>query len=207
MPLIPVNLPARVWVVPHLPRTRGEPTARPLLAQALRCETSALPLHRTPSGRPQLGAPFAHFDTGWSHSGDTLVLALGEAIELGVDVERVRPRPRLRELAQRFFHADETAWLLSQLEADVVDAFVRLWCAKEAILKAHGQGISFGLHKLVFAEEGGRLRLQRCDAALGQAEDWHVHEWVPLSGYRAALAWRHCSALPATHGTDLVAAT
>ena len=67
---------------------------------------------------------------------------------------------------------------------------MRLWCAKEALLKAHGQGLSFGLDKLVFAERGNALALVACDDALGAPGDWTLHEWMPLEGYRAALAWR-----------------
>lgn len=163
---------------------------RPLLSQALHCEASAVPLSRDPGGRPRLGAPYRHMDLGWSHSGDVLVLALGESVELGIDVERLRNRPRLMELARRFFHADETFWLQAQVEESRIDAFVRLWCAKEAVLKAHGQGLSFGLHNLVFASVNGALRMTRCDPALGAPADWNLHEWVPVEGYRAALAWR-----------------
>ena len=48
------------------------------------------------------GALAAH-DVGWSHSGDALLLATGPQVQLGVDVERLRPRPRALELAERFF--------------------------------------------------------------------------------------------------------
>ena len=70
------------------------------------------------------------------------------------------------------------------------DAFFRLWCAKEAVLKAHGQGLSFGLHRLRFAADGARLQLVECDASLGRADDWRLHDWQPQPGYHAALAWR-----------------
>jgi 4'-phosphopantetheinyl transferase len=184
------STPARLWLLPHTHRDRGEPAIRPLLAAALSCPPDALPLSRDASGRPRLGSPFERFDASWSHSGERLLLALGEAMELGVDIERLRPRPRMRELARRFFHADEVAWLLGQDEAWMQTAFVRLWCAKEAVLKAHGQGISFGLEKLVFAERDGALRMIHCAATLGAPEDWHLHEWAPEPDYRAALAWR-----------------
>jgi 4'-phosphopantetheinyl transferase len=190
----PSPVPARLWLLPHPRRERGEPTARPLLCAALACSDEQLPLHRSLQGRPLLGPPYERFDTGWSHSGDALLLALGESIQLGVDLEQVRPRPRARELARRFFHADEVRWL----EAGGTDAmefsFVRLWCAKEAVLKAHGQGLSFGLHKLVFAEQGNAMKLVACDAALGAPADWTLHEWTPQAGYRAALAWRPLTA-------------
>lgn len=182
--------PARLWLLPHPPRERGEPTARPVLGEALGCGAERLPLSRSTQGRPLLGPPFATYDTGWSHSGEHLLLALGEAIQLGVDLERLRPRPRAAELARRFFHPQEVDWLQSLPEDERELGFLRLWCAKEALLKAHGKGLSFGLDKLIFAEDQGRLHLIACDDALGQATEWTLHEWIPLPGYRAALAWR-----------------
>lgn len=186
----PTSLPARLWLLPHPARLSGEPTARPVLSAALACDETRLPLTRSTQGRPLLGPPFAAFDTSWSHSGDHLLLALGESIQLGVDLERMRPRPRALELAQRFFHADELVWLRALPEDELGLGFLRLWCAKEAVLKAHGKGLSFGLDKLVFAEVDRGLRLIACDGALGQPGEWNLHEWIPLPGYRAALAWR-----------------
>ena len=186
----PPSVPARLWLLPHPRRARGEPAVRPLLCAALACSDERLPLHRSVQGRPLLGPPYERFDTGWSHSGDALLLALGESIQLGVDLEQARPRPRAHELARRFFHADEVRWLEAG-GADALEAsFVRLWCAKEAVLKAHGQGLSFGLEKLVFVEQDNALQLVACDAALGAPGDWTLHEWAPVEGYRAALAWR-----------------
>ena len=179
-----------LWLLAHVPRQRGEPGARHVLAQALGQDADALPIVRDPQGRPHFIAPLDHLETGWSHSGDALLVALGERIELGVDVERLRPRPRAMEVASRFFHPDETCWLRSLDDDARDDAFFRLWCAKEAVLKAHGQGLSFGLHRLRFAADGARLQLVECDASLGRADDWRLHDWQPQPGYHAALAWR-----------------
>jgi 4'-phosphopantetheinyl transferase len=165
-----------------------------LLCAALACSDEQLPLHRSLQGRPLLGSPYERFDTGWSHSGDALLLALGESIQLGVDLEQACPRPRARELARRFFHADEVRWLEAGGDDAMESSFVRLWCAKEALLKAHGQGLSFGLDRLVFAEQENALKLVACDAALGAPDDWTLEEWTPLEGYRAALAWRPLTA-------------
>ncbi|MNW00763.1 hypothetical protein D3C71_1963000 [compost metagenome] len=65
-----------------------------------------------------------------------------------------------------------------------------MWCAKEALLKAQGQGISFGLHRLQLAPgiDGG-LHLAWCDPELGPAERWHLHEWQADDDFRAALAF------------------
>lgn len=179
-----------VWLRPHIARQRGEPTARSVLGPALGLSASALPIERDACGRPHLRGSFENRDIGWSHSGDALLIALGDAVELGVDVEQLRPRARALEIAQRFFHADEADWLRAQPETERDTGFFRLWCAKEAVLKAHGQGVSFGLDRLVFADKAGKLTLDRCDAALGQASDWSLDDWAPKPGYHAALAWR-----------------
>ncbi|EQD33870.1 4'-phosphopantetheinyl transferase [mine drainage metagenome] len=48
-------------------------------------------------------------------------------------------------LAQRHFTAAETDILHSLPEAERLQAFYALWTAKEAVLKAAGVGISYGL--------------------------------------------------------------
>ncbi|MGX5729686.1 4'-phosphopantetheinyl transferase family protein [Pseudoxanthomonas beigongshangi] len=180
----------QVWLRPHAPRTRGEPSARRVLADALAQPADTLPIRRDARGKPHLDAPFSDQAISWSHSGEVLLVALGPARDLGVDVERHRERPRMMEIAQRFFHPSELDWLRAQDDDARTGAFVRLWCAKEALLKAHGHGVSFGLEKLVFGEREGGLHLVDCDPALGSPAEWQLHEWEPLPGHRGALAWR-----------------
>jgi len=182
--------PVTVWRCPHVPGQRGEPQARQVLAQALGGEPDALPLVRDDKGRPELSGALAHYGTGWSHSGEVLLVALGEGVRLGVDLELLRPRPRMLEIIQRFFHPDEVVWLQDLDETDREHWFFRVWCAKEAMLKAHGQGISFGLHRLQLAPAAdGALHLRWCDPELGEAARWHLHEWQASGQFRAALAW------------------
>ena len=176
---------------PHAPRQPAEPLARDWLAAQLNVPAPALPLERDARGRPRLAGAFASWDCNWSHSGDGLLVALGQGVRLGIDLERLRPRARALELARRFFTAPELAWLHAAPSTAVRDhGFLRLWCAKEAVLKAHGHGISFGLHRLRFAEDAGSLRLAECDAALGLPEEWTLQELGPAPESLGALAWR-----------------
>ena len=178
----------------HVPGAPAETKARAWLGPLLGLEPDALPLRRDPHGRPRLEPPATGCDAGWSHSGEGLVIAFGRGLVLGIDLERMRPRPRALALARRFFAHSEADWLEGIAEPAREQSFLRLWCAKEALLKAHGRGLSFGLAKLAFAERGGALVLVECDPALGVPGDWKLHEWSPRPGYRAALAWR--DALP-----------
>ena len=184
--------PVQVATLPYLPGQRGEPQVRDLLATWLG-DPDMPPLARDPSGRPRLLAPHADCDTGWSHSGEQLLLALGQDVTLGVDLERLRPRPRALELASRYFAPAETERLHALAPEQQQLAFLRLWCAKEAVLKAHGRGIAFGLHRLEFGPESddvdAPLRLLASDPELGAASEWHLHQWIPHPGYLAALAW------------------
>src|SRR5690606_16251901 len=139
-------------------------------------------------GRPRLDEPFSDWDCNWSHSGAGLLVALGRSLRVGADLEWLRPRPRALELARRFFHTDEATWLAAHGEPE--HAFLRVWCAKEAVLTAHGHGLSFGLDRLVFADTAEGLRMQACAPALGSPADWTVRELTPAAGYLGALAWR-----------------
>ena len=182
--------PVTVWRRAHQPGQRGEPQARQVLALALSLAPDAVPICRDARGRPELAADFSQYGTGWSHSGDVLLVALGEGVRLGVDLELLRPRPRMLEIAERFFHPQEYQWLQGLDLAAREHWFFRLWCAKEALLKAQGQGLSFGLHRLLLApRDDGALHLTWCDPALGEPARWHLHEWQASDRFRAALAW------------------
>lgn len=170
--------------------TQAEAQARGWLADRLRALPAQLPLPRDARGRPQLQVSHPFHDCNWSHSGDGLLVALAQGVRVGVDIERERPRPRAVALAQRYFTVEEAAWLGATAETERDRAFLRLWCAKEAVLKAHGHGLAFGLHRLRFEARDDALRLVACDEALGRPAQWQLHELTPAPGYLGMLAWR-----------------
>ncbi|MEG3192210.1 4'-phosphopantetheinyl transferase family protein [Lysobacter sp. D1-1-M9] len=172
------------------PGLAAQDQARPWLAAQLGLAAEAVPLRRDARQRPCLQPPCADHDCGWSHSGGGLLIAIGAGVQLGIDLEWQRPRPNAQALARRYFAAGETRWLASLSPAQRESAFLRLWCAKEAVLKAHGHGLSFGLDRLRFGDVDGTLRLLECDPALGRPQDWTLLELAPAPGYLGALAWR-----------------
>lgn len=187
MPPVLQSGPVEAVLLPHPPRAPATPVARAWLADRLGLAPGALALARDAHGRPVLAVP--GLDCNWSHSGDRLLVALGRGVQVGVDIELPHPRPRALELARRFFHADEAAALAALGPSDREAAFLALWCAKEAVLKAHGRGLAFGLDRLRFEHAGDGWRLAATDPALGAPEGWTVHA-IELPGAVAALAWR-----------------
>ena len=189
--------PVRCAWFPYQRGSAAEPQARRWLAQVLDIPGDSLRLHRDAHGRPHFDAAHAGLDVNWSHSGERLLVALAQGARVGADIEWLRPRPSAMTLARRFFTPGE-AQALAALPPDQGEhAFVRLWCAKEAVLKAHGRGIAFGLERLEFQHEEGHWRLAACDPALGAPQDWRLHAFAPAPGYLATLAWRP---LPAAEG-------
>lgn len=192
-PPAPTSALAAAPRIAWLPRDRtrtAQAQAGAWLAETLSCPPAQVAFGRDAHGRPHLQPPLQTLDCNWSHSGEGLLVAVGDGLRVGIDLEWVRPRPRALALAERFFAPQELQWLRAQPDAERERQFLRLWCAKEAVLKAHGQGLSFGLHRLVFADADGTLELHACEDALGPAGAWHVRELAPAPGYLGALAWR-----------------
>jgi 4'-phosphopantetheinyl transferase len=144
-------------------------------------------------GKPRFPAPWNTLGFNWSHSGDRALFAIGrgaEGFEVGVDIERVRPRPRALELAARFFAPEEAALLTALPEGERLNGFLRLWTAKEAVLKANGGGLSYGLHRASFRLKRAGMTPVAFDGEIAPASDWRVEPLFTGEGEVAAVAWR-----------------
>ena len=69
-----------------------------------------------------------------SHSGDYVVLAIADK-EIGIDIEEIAPISD--SVAKKVFTKEENLWLLKQ---NNLEAFYKLWTAKESIMKVTGEG-------------------------------------------------------------------
>lgn len=89
--------------------------------------------------KPQLtGGPKLHFSV--SHSGDYWMCAFG-AQPVGLDLQNNRPC-RAEALARRFFHTAEVEYL--ERKGFSLEAFYRIWTAKESFVKWSGRGFGAG---------------------------------------------------------------
>jgi 4'-phosphopantetheinyl transferase len=177
-----------VWEMAYSPSARRGPL-HAVLAAYMGVDAGLITLGQNEHGKPALEPTHASaIDFNWSHSSDRALIAIGRDVSLGIDVERLRERPRALEIAERYFSPDETDMLRAQPVENRSAAFLELWTAKEAVLKALGRGIAFGLHRLSIAIECDHLAIQQLDGE--NLDAWHLHRLTVDESSVAALAWR-----------------
>lgn len=136
---------AQRFVFEHLRRrfTAAHALLRRTLALYAACDPLALRFTASDFGKPQLTDHSGlHFNL--SHSAAMAAIAVGRA-PVGIDIEEVRPMPDMLSLAESFFAATEVHALRQALTAGDHEAFFRCWTRKEAVIKAHGHGLSIPL--------------------------------------------------------------
>jgi len=169
--------------------TRG--ILRLLLGHYLGQPPASLAIRYSPAGKPSLAnEPAARcFGFNVSHSHGLALLAFGETLELGVDVEFCGRNLDFHVLAERFFAGEEVSALKGLPPAEQRDAFFRCWTRKESFIKAIGQGVGFGLDRFAVTldSDSPRLLYVRGDAPV--ATGWTLHHLEPAAHYVGALAY------------------
>lgn len=168
---------------------RGRAPLIAMLAAYLGTPVEAVQLEESQHGRPALaGSHRDAFAFNWSHSHDQALIAIARGISPGVDLERMRPHPKALPIARRYFSPDETALLASVAESQRDRTFLELWTAKEAVLKALGRGLAFGLDRLSI---GGSSELPVLGRLEGhEAGQWQLHRLALGDDHIGSLAWQ-----------------
>ncbi len=142
-----------------------------------------------PAGETPASTIRTHFNL--SHSGDTIVIALAEGLELGVDVEELDRNTPTGRLARRFFTEAESHAVESADETDRNRVFFHCWTAKEAVLKATGSGLTVPVKEVeVDPNPDAPPRLLALGGDVTEGERWTLlrHEvpgrWIATVAFR-----------------------
>ncbi|MDX2259772.1 MAG: 4'-phosphopantetheinyl transferase superfamily protein [Hyphomicrobiaceae bacterium] len=173
---------------------------RQILAAAVELSPEAMAFEIGPRGKPILSrarlpagqaSDPPHFNL--SHAGDWAAVALCWSAPVGIDIERVRDVD-LR-LARRYFAPAEADAVMREADAFARRlAFFRTWTAKEAYVKALGEGIAHGLERFEVATppgSGWSVVATTAGAALETGRTpahWTLSELAAPPGYVGALA-------------------
>jgi len=146
---------------------------------------------RTERGKPHAPS-LAHLDFNLTHARGEVLIAVAREQPLGIDLERVDREIEIDDIARRYFSTAEADAIEALAPERKLVAFLRLWTCKEAVLKALGEGISFGLDRVAFALDanGTPQHVAAIAADAGMPDEWRLATIDPAPGYLGALAWR-----------------
>jgi phosphopantetheinyl transferase len=131
------------------------------LAARLDCPPEAVPLRADSRGKPHLAGNTVCFSVARSHG--WAAIATSDGCSVGVDVEAVRPLPRVDAVVEDLFPPRGRAEVLAATPADRPAVFLRWWTRIEAAVKACGDGLDAAAACLVAAPQ------ESCDAVPGLA--------------------------------------
>ncbi|MEO1014117.1 MAG: 4'-phosphopantetheinyl transferase superfamily protein [Pseudomonadota bacterium] len=128
----------------------GRTARRVILAGAMGRAPADLVFLEGGGAKPRLSKASADLDFSFSRSGGRALLAVSIGCAIGVDVEAIAETGDLELVVDAHFAPVERHHLNSLSGPDRLEAFYRLWTAKEAAVKATGEGIVGDLKKVAF---------------------------------------------------------
>ncbi|MFC1419647.1 4'-phosphopantetheinyl transferase family protein [Streptacidiphilus cavernicola] len=121
----------------------------------------------------------------YSGSGPLAVLALAEDRRVGADVEELRDERVAARMAGRYFPEADRRWIAEAgSAAGASDRFTRLWCRREAVVKAYGGRLAQGLGLRL----GGAAPVRLAEAGSLDAGACLVSDVPVPEPFRAAVA-------------------
>ncbi len=128
-----------------------------------------------------------HFNV--SHSHGISVVGLCTHREVGVDLEPIRDLPSREALARRWFHPEEVKALEQKRWSPA--SFFAIWTAKEAVVKALGTGLGFGMDEVwIDAEDPSKPRLLQLGKSDSCHQGWTLRGQSVLESHWACVAYQ-----------------
>jgi 4'-phosphopantetheinyl transferase len=166
----------------------GRGMQRDVLSRYARVAPERLTFATWPAGKPSLEPNPSDVRFNASNAGGLAVVAVTAGLEVGIDIEPLRPVPEALDLARRFFSPAEIEALTATPVRERDAAFLTAWTRKESYIKALGGGLGVGLDSFtvsIGAGEPARL----LDDGLGPAtaDRWSLMTLTCAAGWTGAL--------------------
>ncbi|MGH9214565.1 MAG: thioesterase domain-containing protein [Acidimicrobiales bacterium] len=143
-------------------------------------EVGTAELHTGPRGKPYVTGADLRFSL--SHSDGQVLVAVTRGHEVGVDIERLRPMADFAAFCEGALDPEERAELNAVSEETRLQLGLNFWTAKEAVLKASGDGLSVEPTELGFTPQPPGVPWQaRTGPGLEKLRSWRVTH-LPLDG-------------------------
>jgi len=166
--------------------TRG--VMRILLGQYLSVSATEIAFVQNAHGKPALAGNEIEFNA--SHSGDYTLIAFCRQSPIGVDVEQIKGKRVVGDLAARVLSPAEYQRFSSLTEPDQKQTFFKIWTLKESVLKGIGSGLSVAPEKIEISFYPETPMLLSADTEyIADVTDWSLQSVeIGDDRYAAAIA-------------------
>ena len=154
----------------------GRAMLRVLVGAVLEMPATQISISTGDFGKPSV----ARIEFSVAHSHGNILIALCRNSRVGVDIEWIDKDIETVEIAQQSFSRGEISRLEHREDEQRLLAFYDIWTKKEAMVKAHGQGLTLDLESFTAPEDDA--------LALVDGEQLFVQKLASEPGYAAALA-------------------
>jgi len=168
--------------------TRG--VLRTLLGQYLSVSATEIAFVENGNGKPLLAGNQIDFNA--SHSGDYALLAFSRHSPIGADVEQIKGKRVVGDLAARVLSPAEYQRFSSLTQSEQKQTFFKIWTLKESVLKGIGSGLSVAPERIEVAFYPETPRLLSADTEyIADVAEWSLQSLdIGDAQYAAAIAVR-----------------
>ena len=169
----------------------GRGILRQLLANYLQIKSDLIIFEYSDRGKPQITSSLNQDNLQFnvSHSQDLALYAFNYQRIIGVDLEYIKDNIDYKQLAKRFFNPQEFQLINSYPANQQKTIFFQLWTAKEAYLKATGDGLAGSLDTIEFTlNKNNRLNLVTIKQDQAAASCWFINNFIPQDNFIATTA-------------------
>ena len=164
---------------------------RQLLGNYLQIKSDLVIFEYSSRGKPQIVSSLNQDNLQFniSHSQDWALYGFNYQRIIGVDLEYIKDNIDYKQLAKRFFRTQELQLINSYPAREQKTIFFQLWTAKEAYLKATGDGLAESLDTIQFTlNNNSELNLVAIKQAHQQASYWLIDNFIPQDNFIATIA-------------------
>lgn len=160
---------------------------RQILSQYLNTPAEQIQFCYGTYGKPSLAGSLTHtgLQFNLAHSGDVVLCGVTRDRQIGIDVEQIRPLPKVHQLAERCLSPQEQNSLTASNSPE--ETFLTYWTCKEAYLKAIGSGLTQPMEQIEFSLTP-KVQLARVSGSSETANLWSLQLLHFSPDYKAALA-------------------
>ena len=161
------------------------------LGRAMGCDPTGLEFEVGAHGKPAAAQTWVDpsITFNLSHTAGQVLVAIGCAREIGVDIERCRDELDWTSLATRYFSPAECSALEALPRHRRRAGFFACWSRKEALVKAHGGGIGLELASFdVSVDPDAEPAVLGLRGATWAGRQWRLVGLDVAPGYHACLA-------------------